>query len=147
MGQIGAGVAPCVFHAVLGSCVGLAIYDPQACVGAFAHILLPRSEGRAGPPGKFADTALPQMLELVESLGGSRSRLIARLCGGARMFATQGPLQVGEVNHRTAAEIVAKAGIPILGRHVGGNAGRRASFDLATGIVTVEVSGEPPLEI
>ncbi|MFA5536031.1 MAG: chemotaxis protein CheD, partial [Bacillota bacterium] len=49
----------------LGSCVGIALFDQYARVGGLAHIMLPdstqfqRNENRA----KYADTALPDMLE------------------------------------------------------------------------------------
>jgi len=45
-----------------GSCVGLALYHPRLKTGALAHIVLPTASGRGALPGKFADTALPQLL-------------------------------------------------------------------------------------
>ena len=71
----------------LGSCIGISLYDPQAKVGGLLHIMLPDST-QARPtdnPAKFADTGLPLMLQKVLELGASRSRLVAKMAGGAQM--------------------------------------------------------------
>ena len=47
----------------LGSCVGMAAYDPVSKVAGMAHIVLPRSDGRSGLPAKFADTAIPALVD------------------------------------------------------------------------------------
>ena len=72
----------------LGSCVGIALYDSQTRVGGLAHIMLPDSnQARATDnKAKFADTALPVLLEQVIALGASKSRIIAKIAGGSQMF-------------------------------------------------------------
>ncbi len=53
-----------VTHA-LGSCIGVAIYDPVARVGGILHFMLPDSSLDAAKgqehPYRFADTGLPQL--------------------------------------------------------------------------------------
>ena len=73
----------------LGSCIGLSLYDPQAKVGGLLHYMLPDSK-QARPsdtPAKFIDTGFPLMLADVLKLGAVKSRLVAKIAGGAQMFA------------------------------------------------------------
>jgi len=98
MGKIAAGRAPERMKAVLGSCIGLAIYHPRLKTGVMVHIVLPESAGRSGTPGKFVDTAIPEMLKLLKELGTPAHGLVAKLAGGANMFGSSGPLQIGDAN-------------------------------------------------
>ena len=63
-------------------------YDRVARLGGVAHIVLPSSRGAVDHPGKYADTAIPAVIaELERRLGiRARSRLTAKLAGGASMF-------------------------------------------------------------
>jgi chemotaxis protein CheD len=127
----------------LGSCVAIAIHDPETLVGALAHILLPEpmTESSAPNRAKFACTAVPMLLEEIERLGGgSASRLHARIAGGASMFASllqNGGLNVGERNVAAARAALSRAGIPIVGQDTGGDYGRSVYFDLRDGKVEV----------
>ena len=143
MGQIAAGRAPQRMKSVLGSCIGLAIYHPRLKTGAMAHIVLPDSAGRDGTPGKFADTAVPGMLQLLKELGAPAHGLTAKLAGGANMFAGSGPLQIGDANAKAVAQKLKGFGIPVAGEDIGGTKGRRVVFDCASGQMTVECAGQP----
>ena len=143
MGQIAAGAAPERMKAVLGSCIGLAIYHRRLKTGAMAHIVLPDSAGRDGTPGKFADTAVPEMLKLLKELGTPAHGLTAKLTGGANMFAGSGPLQIGDANAEAVARTLKSAGIRVAGQDVGGTKGRRVTFDCTSGEMTVECAGQP----
>ena len=72
----------------LGSCVGIAIRDPITKIGGLAHIMLPDSkqfENNANIP-KFADSGAKELVRLIVEAGGNRSRLVAKIAGGAQMF-------------------------------------------------------------
>lgn len=143
MGQIAAGRSPQRMKAILGSCVGLALYHPGSKMGVMAHIVLPESAGRNGAPGKFADAALPHMLAALKAQGAPLQGLTAKLAGGANMFATSGPLQIGDANVKTVVKVLKDAGIRIAGQDVGGTCGRRVEFDCASGEMTVQCAGQP----
>ncbi|MCA9268131.1 MAG: chemotaxis protein CheD [Planctomycetales bacterium] len=147
MAQIAYLTAGEVARTVLGSCIGLALFHPRKQTAAFAHIVLPTCGGRSGPPGKFADTALPAMLEQLALRGVSKIGLVAKLAGGANMFGGSGPIQIGEANHAAVLELLAAAGIPVVGEHVGGTSGRRVAFDGATRDFTVEIAAGSPVVI
>lgn len=147
MGQILVARCPGKLTAVLGSCVGVALVHPRLHVGCLAHVVLPESAGRESTPGKFADTAIPVMIRQLEELGANRSGLVAKITGGACMFGTSGPLQIGEANIEAVTRLLGQAGIRMAGKHVGGTKGRRVTLDPATGYVRVEIVGAQVITI
>lgn len=128
---------------VLGSCVGLAIYDPAIQLAGMAHVLLPDSRGApfSGLPGKYADWAVPHLALALIERGAGRARLRAKVAGGARMFqqvVSGSPGDVGSMNSTAVKELLARAGIPIVAEDLGGNRGRKIHFDPATTAFIVE---------
>lgn len=144
MGQITLVRKPDIGRAVLGSCIGLILHHQRRGVGALAHIVLPNSEGRSGLAGKFADTALPKMLEMLAEEGANPAGLVAKMTGGANMFGSTGPLQIGDANIEAVVEHLKQLRIPIQGEDVAGSKGRRLSYNSATGEVLVEIVGDTP---
>lgn len=147
MGQIGFAGPEGSFCAVLGSCLGVALYYPPLRLGAFAHVVLPESTGRSGPPGKFADTAIPHMLEQLRPRGANPAGLVAKIAGGACMFGAGGPLQIGDANAAMVIQLLNNAGIRIAGKHLGGTKGRRVVFECSTGVLLVQIAGQEPVAI
>jgi chemotaxis protein CheD len=127
----------------LGSCVAIALYDPEARVGGLAHILLPSPalswdhRNRA----KFAGTAVPLLLEEMQAVGARLGRVRAKLAGGASMFAPLSPgggLPMGERNVLAAREALRHAGIVLVAQDVGGGHGRSVFLDTTDGRLTVK---------
>ena len=122
----------------LGSCIGLSLYDPQAKVGGLLHYMLPDSK-QARPsdtPAKFIDTGFPLMLADVLKLGASKSRLVAKIAGGAQMFAfsnTTSVMRVGERNAQAAKKLLAQHGIRLVAEDTGLNYGRTVAIELNDG--------------
>jgi chemotaxis protein CheD len=143
MGQIASGRAPARMKAVLGSCIALAIYHPRLKAGCMAHIVLPESAGRGGAPGKFADTAVPEMVRVLAALGAPAHGLAAKFSGGGNMFGSTGPMQIGDANAAAVLAALEGAGIRAAGRDVGGTQGRRVVFDCESGEMIVECAGRP----
>jgi chemotaxis protein CheD len=108
---------------------------------------LPQGQNRPGPAGKFADTAIPEMLMLLTDNNIPRSGLIAKLAGGANMFGSSGPLQIGKENHAIVMQLLQAQRIPIVAEHVGGKLGRRITFDSATGEMQIDMAGSPSVVI
>lgn len=134
-------------RAVLGSCIGLVLQHELKKTAAVAHIVLPQGQDRPGPPGKFADTAIPEMLAMLAANGIPRTGLTAKLAGGANMFGSSGPLQIGRENHLIVTQLLQKLRIPILAEHVGGKLGRRMTFDSNTGLLQIDLAGLPSVTI
>jgi chemotaxis protein CheD len=142
MGQIVTVAKPELAQAVLGSCIGLTLYHPRIRTGTLAHIVLPDSRGRSGPPGKFADTAIPHMVDLLLAEGANKHGITAKMVGGASMFAATGPMQVGSENAVAVKSLLSEMGIGLVGENIGGQKGRRVAFDPTDGSLTIEVVGE-----
>lgn len=136
----------------LGSCIGISLYDPQAKVGGLLHIMLPDST-QARPtdnPAKFADTGLPLMLKDVLALGASRTNLVAKIAGGAQMFAFANAtdiMRVGTRNAEAAKKILKELNIRLIAEDTGGSYGRTVSIDMNTGVYTVKTIDKGQKEI
>jgi chemotaxis protein CheD len=143
MGQSLACRPPQRLWSILGSCVAVVLCDPKRHVGAMSHVVLPSASGRSGSPGKFADTAVPYMLQLLREMGVSGDGLVAKIAGGASMFGHSMPLEVGESNIRSIGAALQAAGIRIVAKDVGGKKGRRVTLDCSNGEFLVEILGSP----
>lgn len=128
----------------LGSCMGVALYDTCSKVAGMAHILLNDSSRFVKPgensfnPAKFADTALPAMLESMFSLGATQKGIGARIAGGASLFQFQGSIgSMGEKNIEAVRMKLRELLIPICGEDVGGNYGRTMKLLVDTGEIFV----------
>jgi chemotaxis protein CheD len=143
MGQIAVGALPQKMKAVVGSCIALTLFHPRLQMGVMAHIVLPDAAGREAMPGKFADTAVPYMLEAVRPWGVPPQTLLAKFAGGASMFASSGPLQIGSANAEAVVLALRKAGIRITAQDTGGKLGRRIVFDCQSGSMMIESAGQP----
>lgn len=142
MGEIAVARDGGVFRTVLGSCVGLVLHDRRRRIGGLAHVVLPDSHGRGQPAGKYADTAVPEMLRQLRALAdGEPLRLTARLAGGAKMLPFQMGPTIGDHNVQAIERLLAAEGIVIVARCCGGERGRRMRLDVASGSVTIETVG------
>lgn len=128
----------------LGSCVAVCLYDAASRTGGMAHVLLPDSGGRGLPPGergRYADTAVEELLRLMQSKGADLGRVKAKIYGGAKMFSL-GPqamhCDIGRLNAEAVARQLAKHGVALLEADTGGSSARTVTFDLADGSVAVK---------
>ena len=131
----------------LGSCVGIAIRDPITKIGGLAHIMLPDStqiKENSNIP-KFADTGINSLVEKIIQAGGNRKRLVAKLAGGAQMFAFQNKsalIRVGERNVDASKEVLKRLDIPIIAEDTGENYGRTVVFYPETGEFVIKSVGK-----
>jgi chemotaxis protein CheD len=135
----------------LGSCVGVTLYDPTSKVGGMVHIMLPDSNGDPkGKPAKYADTAVPLLLEEVLKLGANKSKIVAKLAGGAQMLKFSRNNTANSIGTRNAEEAVKalkKANIKIVAQDTGGSYGRTIELDLENGKLLVKTVGYGKKEI
>ncbi len=147
MGEIALATGGETIRTLLGSCIGIALHDSRSKIGGLAHVVLPSSRGHSGPPGKFVDTAIPELIRLLDECGGEWRNLTAKIAGGARMFATSANVAIGEHNLAAIERELADRRIPILSRHCGGKQGRRMNFTPCNGRVSIEIVGSDSVEI
>ena len=138
IGQIGVAKGHGVLRTLVGSCVALVLHGGHHRVCGMAHVMLPASEGRGSPPGKYADTAVAETLRLIREVAQDPGlSCTAKLVGGAAMFAFRAGIPIGEQNVAALERILGEYGIEIVGRACGGQHGRRVTVDVATGTVTI----------
>ncbi len=128
----------------LGSCIGLTLIDRARPVAALAHVMLPDSAAAAdGAPGKYADRAVPALIEAAEELGARRLRLEAVIVGGAQMFTlgNGSALDVGARNTAAVRGALAAARIPLRAERTGGSRGRTVRVHVGDARVTVKEAG------
>jgi chemotaxis protein CheD len=126
----------------LGSCIGLAIVDRTAGVAGLAHIVLPESNDRVDQVGKFADTAVPELIAQMRKAGAFERRFETAIAGGARMFEMSGGLDIGSRNEVAVRAALAKARISIKAAQTGGNTGRTVKISVRDLLVTVRSAGQ-----
>ncbi len=129
----------------IGSCVAVCLYDPVARVGGVLHALLPTAPGangqNKGNSAKFVDQGTPLLVEALLKLGARRSRLIAYLCGGARVLSAldlDDFLNIGERNVLAAESALRTEHIRVQARATGGRIGRTVRLYVVDGRVTVK---------
>ena len=132
----------------LGSCIGIAVYDSVTKVGGLAHIMLPDSTKIKNNTNiaKFADTGIEELIRRVVAAGASKSRLVAKIAGGAKMFEVSGLSDVGNIGARNAEASKAKLkelGIPLLAEDTGLNYGRTVELHCDTGEFYIKSVGKP----
>ncbi len=135
----------------LGSCLGIALYDPQIKVGGMLHVLLPTSTIDPEKAGKlpflFVNTGVPLLFRAVYELGAVKARLMVKVAGGADMQLTNNTFNVGERNLIALTELFAHHGVRICNRAVGGHLSRTFRLNMATGSAYVETPGERTLQL
>jgi chemotaxis protein CheD len=126
----------------LGSCIGLAVVDKRAGVAGLAHIVLPAATGapKPGSLNKFADHAVPALVDGMVERGASRVFMQASLVGGASVFTGAG-LEVGARNADAVRDLVAGRRVPVVAEAVGGSKGRTVRVDVTSGAVSVRETG------
>ena len=120
----------------LGSCIGLTLYDPVTKIGGMVHYMLP----------KFADTGIEELLKKVIAAGASKTRLVAKIAGGAKMFEVSGLSDVGNIgarNAEAAKKILKEKGIRLVAEDTGLNYGRTVELHCDTGEFLIKSVGKP----
>ena len=136
----------------LGSCVGIAIRDPLNKIGGLAHIMLPDSTQIRNNSNiyKFADTGIEELVNIIIKNGGIRSRLVAKIAGGAQMLSFQSGatiIPIGERNVEATKEKLKEMNIPILSEDVGKDFGRTVIFFPDTGEFVIRAIGKEEIVI
>lgn len=132
-GQLYASAQPATITTILGSCVGVVLWDPDTHVGGMNHFVLPLGS-QLDPSPRFGNFAMPQLLTRVTNLGANRRRLEAKVFGGACvMQAFRTTQHLGMRNIETALAFLKVERIPVVGQDTGGNRGRKLILSLETG--------------
>jgi chemotaxis protein CheD len=136
----------------LGSCIGIALYDKTTKVAGLAHIMLPDSTQFKSNtnPMKFADLAIPMLIEKMEKQGCIKRNITAKIAGGASMFNFSDKSIISDIGKRNS-EAVKKTlkdeSIRIMAEETGGNKGRTMILKANDGSVILKVVGQGIIEL
>jgi chemotaxis protein CheD len=130
----------------LGSCIGVALWDPKVKVGGMLHFQLPTStidaQRAKQNPQMFADTGFAALLEEMISKGGEKKRMKVRIAGAAQMLNDSKFFDIGRRNHAAMRKILWQHGMFIDAEHIGGSAPRTMYLAVADGVVTLKMGAE-----
>lgn len=138
-GQIAIAEKETLISTLLGSCVAVCLHCPLTKIGGMNHYLLPEViAGEKGSP-RYGVVAIQQLIEHMEKQGADRYQLQAKIFGGAAVLADNRiGFSIGQRNIEMAERSMKEAGIWVVRKDVGGERGRRITFDTTTFEVMVQ---------
>lgn len=129
----------------LGSCIGLALYEPRLRVGGLIHCMLPLSnidpERAVERPCMFTDTGVPLLIGALGDLGAKTENLIAKVAGAASLLDNGGYFSIGNRNQVILRTLLRKHQIAIVAEETGGNRARTMSLHLDNGTILLRSGG------
>lgn len=135
---------------ILGSCVGVCLYDSKKKIAGLSHVMLPEQKKSLSNPKKYADTAIEILIQEMEEEGAERDNLTAKIFGGAKMFILPGSgmmAKIGDDNIAKVRDVLDNSGIKIQGEDVAGTSGRTIEFSAESGSVKVKILGKEEIEV
>jgi chemotaxis protein CheD len=130
---------------ILGSCVGVCIWDEVNAIGGATHFLLPSWDGTGVASPRYGNVAISILLQKLLEAGASRGQLRAKVFGGGCLFNSmresnsRKEQHLGSRNVEMALETLAKAQIPVVSTVVGVDRGQRIVFQTNTGDAEIKV--------
>ena len=132
----------------LGSCLGVAIHDPEAKVGGILHAMLPSASADQSRgdfnPAKFVDSGVTTLFKEAYRMGARKERIVAKVAGGASLASGGGQdsFQIGKRNIVALKKLFWKNGVLLKGEDLGGHISRTMTLDVATGEIRIKSNGQ-----
>lgn len=130
----------------LGSCIGVAIYDPAVPIGGMIHCMLPLSQidpvKAAQKPAMFTDTGIVALIQTMLDAGAQKRRLIAKVAGAAKLMDENNTFNIGQRNHTILRKILWKNNILLAAEDVGGTIARTLYLYMEDGLTVVKSQGK-----
>ena len=130
---------------ILGSCVGVCIWDPVNAIGGASHYLLPMWDGKGAASPRYGNVAVSLLLQQLLEAGANRGQLRAKVFGGGCLFdsmrasSSNKEQHLGSRNVEAALETLLKARIPVVSTAVGVDRGQRIVFRTSTGDTIIRI--------
>ncbi len=126
--------SPHIVGTVLGSCVAVCLYDPLLKFGVINHYVLPQWNGSDIATMKYGNLSIIRILGELLYHGSKYENIVAKVFGGAEgLTGMPTNFHIGRRNVLIAKEILNEFRIPILVSDVGGNQGKKVTFNTYTG--------------
>jgi chemotaxis protein CheD len=144
--KISSNIEQVIITHALGSCIGVAIYDPHVKVGGLLHYMLPESsldeEKSRENPFMFADTGIPRLFKECYRLGALKQRMLVKVAGGSQVLGGPEHFNIGRRNYAALRKIFLKNNVLIGKEDVGGTKARTMYLEIASGKVWVKIIGQ-----
>lgn len=128
----------------LGSCIGVAVYDPVMKVGGLLHFMLPDSTLDANKAREnaamFADTGIPLLFKSCYAIGAEKRRMIVKVAGGASILDDGNYFRIGQKNITALRKIFWRNSVLIDAEDTGRNCNRTVRLEVSSGRCTVKSS-------
>lgn len=134
----------------LGSCMGVAAYDPTSRVGGLLHFMLaePTSEENMRiRPLAYGTVAIPAFFNALFQAGAKKERVIVKIAGGANMMRANQVFRIGEHNHEIVKNLLDVHGMTLAAEDVGGIYGRTLRLCLKDGKCYVSSPARTEVEL
>jgi len=129
----------------LGSCIGLAIYDPIEKIGGLLHYMLPESSldrvKAKNNPYMFGDTGIPLLFKEAYEFGAKKHRIKTIVLGGSQILDQKGLFNIGQRNFTMLRKMFWKNNVMIDFQDVGGNVNRTLKLEIESGQAWLKTSG------
>lgn len=118
---------------LLGSCVAVALYDPETKIGGLNHYLLPEPSASDKISPRYGTIAIAELINELKRLGANTSKLKAKIYGGGNVIKNvlNGP-SIGSLNIALAEKTLKNLNIPIIEKNLGGTKARTIKLNTAT---------------
>ena len=123
---------------VLGSCVAACIRDPMLRIGGMNHFLLPEGQVGDGAPARYGSYAMELLINDLLKRGASRSRLEAKVFGGANVLKGFSHNPVGTRNADFVHQYLEAERITVMAEDLRGIHPRKVWFFPYSGRVVVQ---------
>jgi chemotaxis protein CheD len=121
----------------LGSCIGVAVFDPQARVGGLLHFMLPDSlldaDKAKATPAMFADTGIIALFKACYAYGAEKKRMVVKVAGGANILDDTNYFRIGQKNIMAMRKMFWRNNVLIDSEDTGGNFNRTIRLELSSG--------------
>ena len=130
----------------LGSCLGVAIYDPRTRLGGLVHCLLPLSqsdpEKARQRPLMYVDTGVAALLTELLKRGAQKRDLEIIVAGGSAINDASSTFEIGKRNFTVLRKLLWKNNLLIKAHDIAGEHPRTVSLAIESGRVMIRARGE-----
>ena len=125
----------------LGSCVAVVIYDLNLKIAGLAHVMLPSKDmglsnsESSTMTNKFADVAIPYLVDYMLKAGCKKDSMRAKITGGAQMFRNINSdelFDIGRNNVLSVKEQLLNNDVCLISEDIHGSEGRTMKFVVET---------------
>lgn len=148
IGEFAVSREPAILETILGSCVGICLWDMRLGIGGLNHYLLPAEQQNAPSSSVYGGTSIDLLVTAMLRAGAVIEDMQAQIYGGGSVIERLDEIfNIGMENIYLARQKMQDYGIPIVCEHIRAGHGIRVVFKTRTGEVTVTPLGHKTKQV